>query len=171
MTVPRILVAGIGNVFLSDDGFGVEVAKELLTNHRSELPADVEVVDIGIRGMHLAFQLLDGYEVLVLIDTVGRDSPAGTIHVLEHDMNGPKPPAALNGHGMDPATVLALLDELAVGNGIDRPLGRVLVVGCEPESMHEDMGLSQPVAAAVAPAAKAVIELVHELSEKEGTKS
>jgi hydrogenase maturation protease len=169
--VRRILVAGIGNGFLSDDGFGVEVAQELLTSHRSEIPADVEVVDVGIRGMHLAYQLLNGYDVLVLIDTVDRDSPAGTIHVLEHDMDGPKPPAALDGHGMDPATVLALLDELAIGTDIDRPLGRVLVVGCEPGSMHEGMGLSEPVAAAVTPAAKTVLELVRELSEKEGTRS
>lgn len=171
MSGTGILVAGIGNVFLSDDGFGVEVAKEILTNHRSEIPSGVEVVDVGIRGRDLAYQLLDGYDVLVLVDTVGRDSPAGTIHLLEHDMDGPKPPPVLDGHGMDPATMLAVLDEMSAGLGKDRRLGRVLVVGVEPESMHEGIGLSEPVAAAVAPAAKTVIELVHELSDKEGTKS
>ncbi len=166
----KILVAGIGNVFFSDDAFGVEVAQRLLAEHVAELPEGVEVVDIGIRGVHLAYQLLDGYDVLVLIDTVDRGSPAGTVHVLEHDMDGPKPPPSPDAHGMDPATMLAVLDEL-VQNGLGRPPGRVLVVGCDPESTHEGMGLSEPVAAAVAPAAKTVIELVHELSEKEGTKS
>jgi hydrogenase maturation protease len=166
----KILVAGIGNVFCSDDGFGVEVAQRLLAEHAVELPDGVEVVDIGIRGVHLAYQLLDGYDVLVLIDTVDRDSPAGTVHVLEHDMDGPKPPPSPDAHGMDPATMLAVLDEL-VQSGLGRPPGRVLVVGCDPESTHEGMGLSEPVAAAVTPAARTVIELVHELSQKEGSKS
>ncbi|NMH92760.1 hydrogenase maturation protease [Pseudonocardia bannensis] len=155
-------MAGVGNVFLSDDGFGVEVAQRLLV--RGGLPEGAEVADIGIRGVHLAYQLLDGYDGLVLVDAVPRGGPPGTIYRLEHDLNasrdGTEPGAALDGHGMDPATVLALLAELAAANGVARPVRRVLVVGCQPAVLDEGMGLSEPVAAAVEPALHAVDELV-----------
>ncbi|WP_214370319.1 hydrogenase maturation protease [Pseudonocardia sp. H11422] len=159
---PRVLVAGVGNVFLSDDGFGVEVVRRLLA--RGGLPDGVEVADFGIRGMHLAYQLLDGYDGLLLVDTHQRGGAPGTVYRLEHDLDAPRddtePGAALDGHGMDPATVLALLAELAVANGVARPVHRVLVVGCEPAVLDEGMGLSEPVAAAVEPALHAVDELV-----------
>ena len=83
----KVLVAGIGNTFLSDDGFGVEVVARL---RGRELPAHVELVDTGIRGMHLAYQLLDGYDVLVLVDAVARGSDPGTLYVLEHDLDAPQ---------------------------------------------------------------------------------
>jgi hydrogenase maturation protease len=163
----RILVAGVGNVFRSDDGVGSEVARVLAG--RGGLPSGVEVVDVGIRGVHLAYQLLDGYDGLVLVDTVHRDGPPGTVYRLEHDLAAPTAGAGLDGHGMDPSSVLALLDELAAANGVERPVRRVLVVGVEPAVLDEGMGLSEPVAAAVEPAARTVRDLVdlllHDISE------
>ncbi len=165
---PKVLVAGIGNTFLSDDGFGVEVIARLRDR---ELPEGVEVVDTGIRGMHLAYQLLDGYDVLVLVDAVARGSDPGTLYILEHDLDSPRESgAALDAHGMDPAAVLDLLDGLATAMGLDRPVGRVLVVGCEPDRLEEGMGLSPAVAAAVAPAVDTVIELVTQLPSTEGVR-
>ena len=162
----KILVAGVGNVFLSDDGFGVEVVKRL--RERGGLPAGVEIVDTGIRGMHLAYQLLDGYDALVIIDATQRGSAPGTVYTLEHDLDAPPTgEAALDGHGMDPAAVLDLLAGLAGSMGIERPVGRVLVVGCEPAVLAEGIGLSPPVAAAVAPAARAVHTLVTNLASEQ----
>ena len=158
----RVLVAGVGNVFLSDDGFGVEVVRQL--REAGGLPPGVEIVDTGIRGMHLAYQLLDGYDVLVLVDAVARGSDPGTLYVLEHDLDAPRE-AAFDPHGMDPAAVLAQLDGLAAAMGLARPLGRVLVVGCEPASLDEGMGLSPAVAAAVGPAVDTVTTLVTQLPE------
>lgn len=159
----RVLVAGIGNVFRSDDGFGVEVARRLLA--RGGQPDGVAVADTGIRGLHLALQLLDGYEVLVLVDTVRRGCEPGTVTLLEHDRNAPASAAVLDGHGMDPASVLALLDMLAVANDLERPVQRVLVVGVEPAVLDDGMGLSPAVAAAVGPAVDAVDELIRRLLE------
>jgi len=159
----RVLVAGVGNVFLSDDGFGVEVARRLAGR---ELPAGVEVADVGIAGMHLAYRLLDGYRALVLIDTFRHGDPPGTLYLIEHDLDGPADDAAFDAHGMEPGTVLSMLDRLAQGVGVDRPVGRVLVVACEPASVDEGLGLSQPVAAVVDRAAQAVVELVGDLLEE-----
>jgi hydrogenase maturation protease len=162
--VSRVLVAGVGNVFLSDDGFGVEVARRLAGH---QLPAGVEVADVGIRGMHLAYRLLDGYRALVLVDTVRRGGSPGTLYLLEHDLDEPTA-AVLDAHGMDPAAVLGMLDQLAGGVGVERPVDRVLVVGCEPDSMDEGIGLSPPVAAVVDRAAAAVVELVGDLLHEGG---
>ncbi|MFC4333201.1 hydrogenase maturation protease [Streptomyces andamanensis] len=159
----RVLVAGIGNVFLGDDGFGVEVARRLRI--RGGLPEGVELMDVGIRGMHLAYRLLDGYDGLLLIDTMRGDGPPGTVYRIEHDPDAPARGSGLDGHGMDPGSVLALLGELATANGVRRPVGRILVVGCEPASLDEHMGLSAPVAAAVGPALLAVDELLALLLE------
>jgi hydrogenase maturation protease len=165
----RILIAGVGNIFLSDDGFGVEVAHRLATR---ELPPDVEVADIGIRGMHLAYRLLDGYRTLVLVDTVRRGGSPGTLYLLEHDLDAPTEvvvdAAHIDAHGMDPASVLALLDSLAAGVGVSRPVDRVLVVACEPGRVDEGIGLSEPVAAVVDRAAQAVVDLVGDLLDKGG---
>ena len=168
----KILVSGVGNVFLSDDGFGVEVVRQLRKD--GGLPPGVEIVDTGIRGMHLAYQLLDGYDALVIVDATQRGGAPGTVYTLEHDLDAPRAgEAALDGHGMDPAAVLDLLGGLAGSMGIDRPVGRVLVVGCEPAVLAEGIGLSPPVAAAVAPAARAVHTLVTELApvEQEGVRT
>jgi hydrogenase maturation protease len=165
--LPRkeILIAGVGNVFLSDDGFGVEVARRLAGR---DLPTGVEVADIGIRGMHLAYRLLDGYRVLVLVDAVRQGHPPGTLYLLEHDLDGPADEAArFDAHGMDPGAVLTMLDQLAHGVGVERPVDRVLVVGCEPHNLDEGIGLSDPVAAVVDRAAQAVVDLVGDLQDEE----
>ena len=170
--LPRrgILIAGVGNVFLSDDGFGVEVARRLAGR---ELPAGVEVADVGIRGMHLAYRLLDGYRALVLIDTVRQGHDPGTLYLLEHDLDGPVTNTdagvpAFDAHGMDPGALLGMLDGLARGVGIERPVDRVLVVGCEPASVDEGIGLTQEVAAVVDRAAQAVVDLVGDLLDEGG---
>ncbi len=119
--------------------------------------------------MHLAYQLLDGYDVLVIVDATQRGGEPGTVYTLEHDLDAPQAEGqALDAHGMDPGAVLALLDGLATAMGIERPVGRVLVVGCEPAALDEGIGLSAPVAAAVEPAVRAVTELVTTLTISEG---
>jgi hydrogenase maturation protease len=161
--VNRILVAGVGNVFLSDDGFGVEVARRLAGR---ELPAGVEVADVGIAGMHLAYRLLDGYRALVLVDTFRHGEPPGTLYLFEHDLDGPADEAAFDAHGMDPGAVLSMLERLAEGVGVERPVDRVLVIGCEPASLDEGIGLTESVAAVVDRATQAVVELVDDLLEE-----
>jgi hydrogenase maturation protease len=156
---PRTLVAGIGNIFLGDDGFGVETVRRLAER---DLPGHIEAVDIGVRGVHLAYQLLDGYDTLVLVDATARGEAPGTLYVIEHDVGGASPsPAApaLVGHRMTPDTVLALLGTLCAGTGAQPP-GRVLVVGCEPASVEEGIGLSAPVSHAVPEAVRLIEELL-----------
>lgn len=159
----RLLIAGVGNIFLSDDGFGVEVANRLV---REQLPDWVEVVDYGIRGMHLAYDLASGYQSMILIDTTARGGAPGTIYVIEPDKPAEVPDGAaddalsaagsslLNAHGMQPDVVLGLLGML------DAAAAQVLVVGCEPGSLEVGMGLSAPVAAAVDEAVRVVLRLV-----------
>ncbi|GIJ30217.1 peptidase M52 [Micromonospora qiuiae] len=159
----RILVAGIGNIFLGDDAFGVEVVRRL---RDVLLPPGVDVSDYGIRGMHLAYDLLDGrHDVLVLVDALPLDEPPGTLAVIQVDLDDPgwtlRPadvlhaPAA-DAHGMDPESVLRLL------RGLGGSIGRVLVVGCRPAVLDEHMGLSAPVAAAVDEAVRTVTGIVRE---------
>ncbi|MET8330602.1 hydrogenase maturation protease [Streptomyces sp. NPDC005181] len=155
---PRTLIAGIGNIFLGDDGFGVETVRGL-SSHR--LPDHIEVVDIGVRGVHLAYQLLDGYDTLVLIDATARGGDPGTLYLIEADEPGAVEPqnALLDGHRMSPDAVLALLGTLCAGTGAVPPR-RTLVVGCEPGSVDERIGLSAPVAAAVPHAVRMILDLV-----------
>jgi hydrogenase maturation protease len=157
----RVLVAGIGNVFMADDGFGVEVARRLA---RRTFPAGVDVADFGIRGLDLVYALGDGYDAVVLVDALPRGEPPGTLSVIE-----PRPEPGevmLDAHGMDPVKVLALARQLG-----DVP-DRVLLVGCEPQvrmsGEEEDViaELSEPVAAAVAEAVELVEELVRELTSE-----
>jgi hydrogenase maturation protease len=150
---PRILVAGIGNIFLGDDGFGCEVAGRLAVDPPG---ADVRIVDYGIRGMHLAYDLLDGYEALILLDALpGKEAP-GRLRVLEvgEDDLATSGPGGLDAHAMDPATVLAGLRALG------GRLPRTFVVGCIPAELDERIGLSAPVAAAVEPAVAMVRALL-----------
>ncbi len=154
----RVLVAGIGNIFLSDDGFGVEVVRRLA---QVDLPDDVEVMDIGIRGMYLAYQLLDGYEALVLVDAAPRGGNAGDLYLIEPDLalipedDG----SLLNAHGMEPEAVLSLIKTMARQQSA-HVIERVLVVGCEPGTVEEGMGLSPPVAAAVDAAVEMVVRVL-----------
>lgn len=153
------LIAGIGNVFLGDDGFGVETVRRLAAG---PLPRQVEVVDFGVRGVHLAYQLLDGYDTLVMVDATARGGAPGTLYLIEvAEPGGIGGSAVLDGHHMSPDAVLALLDTLCAGAG-GTPPRRILVLGCEPATVEEGMGLSPAVAAAVPEAVRMLVELLHE---------
>ncbi len=163
----RVLVAGVGNMFLSDDGFGVEVVHRL--GERGGLPEGVELVDVGLRARDLAYRLLDGYRALVLVDAAQRGQPPGTLYSLEHDLDAPfegvtpgDVPAPV-GHETDANAVLALLLAMAASLGVPRPVQRVIVVGCEPAALDEAIGLSPPVAAAVDRAVTAVTDIATDL--------
>jgi hydrogenase maturation protease len=147
----RILVAGIGNIFLGDDGFGSEVVRN------AEIPRDdasVRVIDYGIRGMHLAYDLLDEWDSLVLVDAVPSRGNPGTLHVFQADYEQDSDATSLDAHSMDPAAVFASLRAL----GGSPPY--TVVVGCEAGSVEEGIGLTEPVANAVPRAARAVEEIV-----------
>jgi hydrogenase maturation protease len=148
---PRILVAGIGNIFLGDDGFGTEVVR------CTKIPADdpnVRVVDYGISGMHLAYDLLDEWDTLVLVDAIPSRGNPGTLHVFQADHDSVSDGTGLDAHGMDPATVFASLRAL----GGSPPY--TVVVGCEAGSVEEGIGLTEPVAMAVPRAVRAVEDIV-----------
>ena len=150
----RVLVAGVGNIFLGDDGFGVEVAGRL---DPTTVPPGVKVADFGIRGVHLAYELLDGYDIVVLIDAVSRGDPPGTVSVIEHaaaDTAEGGTLAAMDAHGMDPGAVLAMAGDL--GATVDR----VLVVGCEAADVGDGIGLSPAVSEAVPHAIDAIHQLL-----------
>lgn len=148
----KTLVAGIGNIFNRDDGFGSEVARRLVAR---PMPPDVRVEDYGIRGIHLALELLEGYDLLVLVDAMPTGETPGTVCLVEPD------PAdvdaePLDAHRMDPLAVLGMVDEMG------GQVGRVLLVGCQPAELDEGMGLSRPVAAAVDTAVRMVEDLIRE---------
>jgi hydrogenase maturation protease len=149
----------------------VEVVKALTAPGEPALPEGVEVVDIGIRGMHLAYQLLDGYDGLLLVDATARGGEPGELYLLEHDLNAAAEAVSEDvavgvpdAHGMTPDAVLALLASLAGASGLDPAAGlrRVLVLGCEPATIEDGMGLSEPVAAAVPKAVRAVRNVLAE---------
>jgi len=159
---PRILVAGIGNIFLGDDAFGVEVVRRLQS---TGLPTSVQVKDFGIRGFDLAYALHDGYETVILVDAFPHGEPPGTVYVVEPDLdaaasgsNG----AMVDAHSMNPVRVL----QMASSMGTNLP--QVLLVGCEPENLGGDeghMGLSPTVEPAVDRAAIKVQSLVNQILE------
>jgi hydrogenase maturation protease len=147
----RILVAGIGNIFLGDDGFGSEVIRN------AEIPQDdrsVRVTDYGISGMHLAYDLLEEWDTLVLVDAVPSRGSPGTLHIFQADHESDSTATGFDGHSMDPAAVFASLRAL----GGNPPY--TVVVGCEAGSVEEGIGLTEPVAKAVPRAARAVEEIV-----------
>ncbi len=156
----RVLVAGIGNIFLGDDGFGVEVARRLAAR---ELPPGIEVGDFGIRGMDLAYSLQDGYDAAIFVDIAPRGEAPGTLSVIEPDTDDGE--VVLDTHGMDPVRVLRLAKELG------RAPKRTLIVACEPQTVvtgqhDEDLvgELSGPVLAAVDKAVTLVEELALDLA-------
>jgi hydrogenase maturation protease len=155
----RILLAGIGNVFLGDDGFGVALAERLA---RRALPPGADVVDFGIRGMDLAYAMQDGYDTVVMLDATPRGQQPGTLYVIEAETGADE--VALDTHGMDPVKVLGLVRAL----GGAPP--RTFVVGCEPQTrMSGEDGellgeLSEPVRAALDEAVKVVESLLGELT-------
>lgn len=154
----RVLVACVGNIFKSDDGFGVEVAAAL---RGRPLPDEVRLEDYGIRAVHLVYELLDGYDVLVLVDTVGQQAgPPGALYVIEPALPPRKPTddtlpeVMLDAHDLSPGGAMELVPTL--GGSVDR----IVVVGVQPESLEDGMGLTSAVAAAVTPAADLVMTVV-----------
>ena len=152
----RILVAGIGNVFLGDDGFGVEVVRRLNTDPPGE---GVDVVDFGIRGVHLAFELADGrYDAAVLVDAVSNGGRPGTLYVIDPDDNAKEfQPTVPDAHSLTPDAVLSWIRQV----GGKRP--RLVIVGCEPLTTDESMELSTPVVKSVELATQMVRALVLEM--------
>ena len=155
----KILVAGVGNIFLGDDAFGVEVVRRLALRPQR---VGVRVVDFGIRGLDLAYAILDGYDAVLVVDAMPRGGEPGTLYVLEPELGTSAPePALVEGHNLDPVRVLALVS--ALGGDVRR----LLVVGCEPEPADEEDdfrdGLSPPVAAAVDEAVALVESLIARL--------
>jgi len=158
---PTILVAGIGNIFLGDDAFGVEVARRIAG---LDLPASVRVADFGIRGFDLAYALQDGYETTILVDACPHGEAPGTLYVIEPDLkalDGPDAaPATVEAHAMNPMNVLRMAKAMNI------EIKNVLLVGCEPETLGGEegqMGLSAPVEAAVDEAVKLVASLVNRI--------
>lgn len=155
---PRILIAGIGNIFMGDDGFGVEVVQQLF---KSNLPAAVRVVDFGIRGLDLAYALQDEYETTILIDAFPNGQPPGTVSVVEPDLND-------SASSLDQGTLLELhamnpMNVLRMAKTMQGRLKRIVLVGCEPATLGGEegsMGLSSAVRAAVHEAVKVVENLV-----------
>jgi hydrogenase maturation protease len=159
---PRVLVAGIGNLFLGDDGFGPAVVGQLAAG--DALPHAVRVTDYGIRGMHLAYDLLDPYDAVVLVDALPGAGAPGRVEVLEvagNDVDG----GALDTHGMDPAAVLAGVRRLG------GTLPPTYVVGCRVADVDDRIGLSPTVAAAVPEAVATVRELVGRLTAAPGRRA
>ncbi len=151
MNQPRILIAGVGNIFFGDDAFGVEVARHLAGR---PLPEGVRVTDFGIRGLDLAYALLEGYDVAILVDAVQRGGTPGTLYLIEPNV-GPTdlPGASVEPHALDPWRVLGLAKSLGGA------LGRVLLVGCEPSPCDPEEGcmeLSEPVRGAVTEAVQLI---------------
>jgi hydrogenase maturation protease len=159
----RVLIAGIGNIFMGDDAFGVEVARCLAER---ELPAGVDVGDFGIRGIDLMYALGEGYDAAVFVDAVPRGDPPGTLSVIEPRLEDGE--VTLDAHGMDPVRVLSLARQ--VGSVPER----ILIVGCEPAvrmtgDEEEIVGeLSEPVRAAIGDAVRLVESVVAELVEEGG---
>jgi hydrogenase maturation protease len=157
---PAILIAGIGNIFLGDDAFGVEVVQRLAGR---KLPGRVKAIDFGIRGFDLAYALLDGSDVTILVDACPRGGEPGSLYVIEPDLNALGAPEAeqapVDAHSMNPMNVIRMAESM----GGD--LKRILLVGCEPATLGPEegqMGLSEIVAAAV----DAAVALVESLVER-----
>lgn len=144
----KLLVAGIGNIFCGDDGFGPEVARELA----AQPIAGVKIEDYGIRGMHLAYELLSGYDRAIVIDAVGREGEPGTLYVIEPESG--EPGLAPDPHRMDLENVFAFVRTIG---GEPPP---ITIVGCQPSATDDEIGLSDAVRAAVRPAADLVRRLV-----------
>lgn len=157
----HILIAGIGNIFMGDDGFGCEVAQRL---SRRELPEHVDVVDFGIRAMDLSYTLTEGYDFAILIDTVKRGGPPGTLYVIEPDLSDADGKTdsgeqLIAAHDLDLAGILRLVASLG------RRGPHVLLIGCEPECLGGEYGYIGLSAAVSATVGKAVVEVQTLLKE------
>jgi hydrogenase maturation protease len=157
----RILVAGIGNSWLSDDGFGGEVVKRLETR---ELPEGAVVLDFGTGGLDLAYEVMRGYDALVLVDVSRQGGEPGTLYVMEASEEeveaGIEDGQVINPHAMDPQTVLRFVKTIGAWPG------KVVVIACEPAQVEEmGLGLSDEVARAVDGAVVLVAKTVGELQD------
>jgi hydrogenase maturation protease len=166
---PTILVAGVGNIFMGDDAFGVEVVRRLASR---KLPERVRVADFGIRGFDLAYALQDGYETTILVDACPHGHAPGTLYVIEPDLKALDESAAsqpvTDAHAMNPVSVLRMARAMNI------EVRNVLLVGCEPETLGGEegqMGLSAPVEAAVEAAVELVQSLIDKLQDKPGLSS
>ena len=154
MNGPSVLIAGIGNIFLGDDGFGCEVVRRL---RGRAWPDNVKVVDFGIRGFDLTYALLDGHDVTILIDATPRGNEPGTLYTIEpalEEIENIEAGAMIDAHSMDPMKVLSMVKSMG------GTFKKILLVGCEPATFGPEegqMGLSEAVAAAV-PQAVAIVE-------------
>jgi hydrogenase maturation protease len=167
----KILVAGIGNIFLGDDAFGSEVARRLMDE---ELPPEVRVVDFGIRAYDLAYAVMDGYDVTILVDLTTQGGPPGTIYLIEPDLNeagkrsGGASPDLLdanlaNAHSMNPARVLQMLHRFGSSPG------KLYLIGCEPailETEDGQIGMSETVEKSVPQAIEWIKNLVNDLLQE-----
>jgi hydrogenase maturation protease len=167
MASPRILIACVGNIFLGDDGFGVEAARRLLLRN---WPEGVRIVDFGIRGFDLTFALLEGYDAIIFVDAIQCGGAPGALYLVEPDLCDPGLSDAgspgIEPHGMDPVKVLRTAQSMGA------QLGRVFLVGCEPETFGPEegqMGLSASVAAALDEAVEMTESLVGSLPANLGT--
>ena len=163
------LVAGIGNIFQTDDGFGIEVVNRLVSR---TLPPGVRVEDFGIRGVHLAYELLEGYDTVILVDAAPCGGKPGDLYLIEPKLEeiaeSPLVQAAsvgesalVDAHGLEPDAIFGMLKALG-GN-----VGRALVVGCEPENIEDGLGLSATVEAAVDPAVRRLVDIIRRVQDSQ----
>ena len=143
MKEARVLIACIGNIFLGDDGFGVEVARRFADR---SLPPGVVLKDFGIRGLDLTYALLEPYDLVILVDAIQSGGAPGTLYVIEPEAAEAADSAVLDAHSLNPRKVLRAVKEMG------GTLGQILIVGCEPADLGPEegkLGLSEPVAAAL----------------------
>ncbi len=164
MERPRVLIACIGNIFLGDDAFGVEVAKRLAAR---PLPENVRLVDFGIRNFDLVYALLDGYDVTIFVDAMPRGEAPGTLYLMEPDLADIEAQGAMfEAHGMNPMRVLAMARTMGA------EFKKLLVVGCEPADLGTEeegkIGLSAPVEAALGRAVEMVESLLQDILAETG---
>ena len=165
MNQPSVLIACIGNIFLGDDGFGCEVARHLT---QRSWPDNVKAVDFGIRGLDLAYALLDGHDVTIFVDATPRGNQPGTLYTIEpalDEIENIEAGAMVDAHSMDPMKVLSMVKSMG------GQFKKILLVGCEPATFGPEegqMGLSEPVAASVLAAVKIVESLVAKAFEEVG---
>jgi hydrogenase maturation protease len=155
----RVMIAGVGNMFMKDDGFGSAVIKKILDK---KFPEGVEVKDFGTGGLKLAYDLMKGYDGLILIDASRRGGQPGTLYVIEPDENDINPDLEKGGpidpHGADPATVLRFVKSIGSWPA------KVVIVGCEPETVDDfEIGLSEPVNASIDKAVDMVEDIIKEI--------
>jgi len=171
----KVLVAGVGNIFFTDDAFGCEVVRRLADE---TLPEGVTVADFGIKGVHLAYELLDGYDTVIMVDAAPCGGKPGDLYLIEPKLEdiaeSPLAQAAIDGesalvdaHGLEPDAIFGMFKAL---RGSDEAvLERALVVGCEPENVEEGIGLTETVSAAVEPAVRRLVEIIHKVHERKET--